>query len=147
MCYEVIVLGETQKDRCSEGRLSAEGKRKKKSMLSVVTNKPPSQWSNTGLVIISQRSDAALRDYYYRTNGVVGSRRGQGLATRPCPRRREMMEGVTTHKVTPREIKARSPRTSVPLSCRYSFNDQDIVYLSKAVVCLLFIFTMLSERV
>lgn len=53
MCYEVIVLGESQKDRRSE---KAFKQSKTKSMLGVATNKPPPQWSNTGLVIISPRA-------------------------------------------------------------------------------------------
>ncbi len=82
MCYEVVVLRETQKDRCSKRAFS----RIKKSMLWVVTNKPLLSGLIQGwlLYLWGQRSIEGLLLLYKWSVLSFSQGRGQGLSTRPC---------------------------------------------------------------
>lgn len=89
MCYEAIVLREMQKDRRSTGtarRLSAEGGKKKKSMLGVVTNKLLLSGLIQGwlLYLRGQCSIEGLLLLYKWSVFSFSWGWGQGLSTCPC---------------------------------------------------------------
>lgn len=102
------------------GKAFSRGKEKKKSMLSVVTNKPPSQWSNTGLVIISRERrsiEGLLLPYEWSSGLSPGSGSVYSSVSTPSQNDggRNDAQGYSTFMA--REIKAHSPGMSVPLSC------------------------------